>query len=310
MEKKVKIYVAGHNGMAGSALVSKLKNEGYDNLVLKTSAELDLRNQNQVNNFFNIEKPEYVFLAAAKVGGIHANSLYRAEFVYDNLMIEANVINASYLSQVKKLLYLGSSCIYPKMAPQPLKEDYLLSGYLEKTNQSYAIAKIAGIEMCEAYRFQYGCNYISVMPTNLYGPNDNYDLNNSHVLAALMRKFITAKINNEPYVTIWGTGVPRREFMHVHDLADACLFLMKKYDSSGIINIGIGEDISISKLAEMIKSVTKFNGGIRYDSKMPNGTPQKLMDITKIQNLGWRHRIELSEGLEMLHNELLTNPKW
>jgi GDP-L-fucose synthase len=310
MEKNAKIYVAGHNGMAGSAMVRKLQNEGFNNLIQRTSAELDLRNQQAVIDFFEKEKPEYVLLAAAKVGGIHANNTYRAEFLYDNLMIEANVINASYSNKVKKLLYLGSSCIYPKMAPQPLKEEYLLSGYLEKTNQSYAIAKIAGVEMCEAYRFQYGCNFISVMPTNLYGPNDNYDLNNSHVLAALMRKFITAKFKNEPNVTIWGTGAPRREFMHVDDLAEACFFLMENYDSGGIINIGVGADITISKLAEMIKSITKFNGDIRYDCEMPDGTMQKLMDITKIRNLGWKHTIHLSDGLESLYKDLLTNPKW
>jgi len=310
MDKNKKIYIAGHKGMAGSALLRKLQNEGYKKIIYRTSKELDLRNQNQVINFFEIEKPDYVLLAAAKVGGINANNLYRAEFIYDNIMIEANVINASYLNHVKKLLYLGSSCIYPKISPQPLKEDYLLGGYLERTNQSYAVAKIAGIEMCEAYRIQYGCNFISVMPTNLYGPNDNYDLNNSHVLAALMRKFITAEINNDPFVEVWGSGIPRREFMHVDDLADACFFLMNNYDSGGIVNIGTGVDIAISQLAEMIRSITKFRGDISYDNKMPDGTLRKLLDTSKIHSLGWHHKIELTDGLEMLYNELKINPQW
>jgi GDP-L-fucose synthase len=303
MEQAAKIYIAGHRGMVGSGLERKLKNEGYKNIVTRTSAELDLRNQQAVNDFFEKEKPAYVILAAAKVGGIHANNTYRAEFVYDNLMIEANIIHAAYLNKVTKLLFLGSSCIYPKMAPQPLKEEYLLSGYLEPTNQPYAIAKIAGIEMCDSYRAQYGCNFISAMPTNLYGTNDNYHPENSHVLPALIRRIVLAKNNNEPTVTIWGTGTPRREFLHVDDLADAVLFLMKNYNGNEIINIGTGVDISISNLAELISEKVKYTGSLKYDSTKMNGTPQKLLDISKINYLGWKSKISLSEGLDITIEE-------
>ncbi len=302
-----KIYVAGHNGMVGSALVRKLKNGGYTNLILKTSSEIDLRNQAAVNSFFEAEKPDYVFLSAAKVGGIVANNIYRAEFIYDNLMIESNIIHAAYKTSVKKLLFLGSSCIYPKLASQPLKEEYILSGYLEETNQPYAIAKIAGIELCNAYRVQYGCNFISVMPTNLYGPNDNYHPENSHVLAALLRKFIIAVQKQLQVVEIWGTGTPRREFLHVDDLADACLFLMKWYDEQGLINIGTGEDISIIDLANLIKNVTGFNGKIATNPAKPDGTPRKLMDITKLKNIGWTASISLKDGIEKVYLELLQS---
>lgn len=306
MQKESKIYVAGHRGMVGSAIIRKLKEKGFNNIVTKTSSELDLRNQKEVSDFFLKEKPEYVFLAAAKVGGILANNTYRAEFIYDNLMIEANIIHHSYLNKVKKLLFLGSSCIYPKMAPQPLKEEYLLSGYLEKTNEPYAIAKIAGIKLCEAYREQYNCNFISVMPTNLYGPNDNYDLNNSHVLPALLRKFHTAKILNKKYVTVWGTGKPKREFLHVDDLADACLFLMLNYNEKELINIGTGKDISIKELAEMIKEITGYNGEIKFDSSKPDGTPRKLLDVSKIHKLGWKHKIKLKDGIKKVYEEVKT----
>ena len=304
MEQTAKIYIAGHRGMVGSGLERKLRKEGYNNIVTRTSSVLDLRNQQAVNDFFEKEKPEYVILAAAKVGGIHANNTYRAEFIYDNLMIEANIIHAAYLNKVTKLLFLGSSCIYPKMAPQPLREEYLLSGYLEPTNQPYAIAKIAGIEMCDSYRAQYGCNFISAMPTNLYGTNDNYDLEKSHVLPALLRKFITAKKNNEPQVLIWGTGNPRREFLHVNDLADACLFLMNNYDENGLINIGVGEDISILELAQMIKKITGYNGKIVTDPSKPDGTPRKLMNVSKLDYLGWKANIGLEEGVNKLYNEV------
>ena len=292
-----KIYIAGHKGMVGSGLERKLRKEGYHNIVTRTSAELDLRNQRAVNEFFEKEKPAYVILAAAKVGGIHANNTYRAEFIYDNLMIEANIIHAAYLNKVTKLLFLGSSCIYPKMAPQPLKEEYLLSGYLEPTNQPYAIAKIAGIEMCDSYRAQYGCNFISAMPTNLYGTNDNYHPENSHVLPALIRRILLAKKNNEPVVTIWGTGSPRREFMHVDDVADACYFLLQKYDEAGLVNIGWGEDVSIKELAYLIVSLTGYTGALEFDATNPDGTPRKLMDTTKINNLGWKPSIKLQEGI-------------
>jgi GDP-L-fucose synthase len=275
-----------------------LRKEGFNNIVTRSSEELDLRNQQAVNNFFKNEQPEYVILAAAKVGGIHANSTYRAEFIYDNIMIEANVIHASYLYKVSKLLFLGSSCIYPKMAPQPLKEDYLLSGYLEKTNQPYAIAKITGIELCDSYRSQYGCNFISAMPTNMYGTNDNYHPENSHVLPALLRKFIIANKNNEQKVVIWGTGTPRREFMHVDDLADACLFLLINYNDAGFVNIGLGVDITIKDLAEIIKKEVGYNGELVFDTSKPDGTPRKLMDTTKINNLGWKARITLEEGIK------------
>jgi GDP-L-fucose synthase len=310
MEQNAKIYIAGHRGMVGSGLERKLRKEGYNNIVTRTSSELDLRNQQEVNDFFEKEKPEYVILAAAKVGGIHANNIYRAEFIYDNLMIEANVINAAYLNKVIKLLFLGSSCIYPKMAPQPLMEEYLLSGYLEPTNQPYAIAKIAGIEMCDSYRAQYGCNFISAMPTNLYGPNDNYDLENSHVLPALMRKFLTAKRNKDPFVTIWGTGKPRREFLHVDDLADACIFLLLQYNDSGLVNIGTGIDITISELALMIKEVVGYDGELIFDHSKLDGTPRKLLDVQKINKLGWQHKIELMKGLELIKNELKMNKQF
>jgi GDP-L-fucose synthase len=305
MEKNSKIYVAGHTGMVGSAILRKLQKEGYQNIIVRTSAELDLRHQPSVIEFFEREKPEYVFLAAAKVGGIMANKLSPATFIYDNLMIQNNVIHAAYLHGVKKLLFLGSSCIYPKMAPQPLKEEYLLTGLLEPTNESYAIAKIAGIKMCEAYRTQYGCNFISVMPTNLYGPNDNYDINNSHVLPALLRKIHEAKINGYSSIEIWGTGNPRREFLHVDDLADACHFLMVGYDDKEIINIGTGEDISIRELATLISEIIGYNGAFRFDTSKPDGTPRKLMDVTKIHKLGWQHSISLRQGITMTYQYML-----
>ena len=298
MEQTAKIYIAGHRGMVGSGLERKLRNEGYNNIVTRTSSELDLRNQQAVNDFFEKEKPAYVVLAAAKVGGIHANNTYRAEFIYDNLMIEANIINAAYLNKVTKLLFLGSSCIYPKMAPQPLKEEYLLSGYLETTNQPYAIAKIAGIEMCDSYRAQYGCNFISAMPTNLYGTNDNYHPENSHVLPALIRRIVLAKKNNESTVTIWGTGTPRREFLHVDDLADACYFLLQNYNEQGLVNIGCGTDVSIKELAELIVAEVGYEGQLVFDSTKPDGTPRKLMDTSKINNLGWKSSISLDLGLK------------
>jgi GDP-L-fucose synthase len=298
MEQTAKIYIAGHRGMVGSGLERKLRKEGYHNIVTRTSAELDLRNQQAVNEFFEKEKPVYVILAAAKVGGINANNTYRAEFIYDNLMIEANIIHAAYLNKVKKLLFLGSSCIYPKMAPQPLKEDYLLSGYLEPTNQPYAIAKIAGIEMCDSYRAQYGCNFISAMPTNLYGTNDNYHPENSHVFPALIRRIILAKNNNELSVTIWGTGTPRREFLHVDDLADACYFLLQNYSEKGLVNVGCGKDISIKELAELIFTEVGYEGQLVFDTTKPDGTPRKLMDTSKINNLGWNAKIKLTEGIK------------
>jgi GDP-L-fucose synthase len=303
MEQTAKIYIAGHRGMVGSALERKLRKEGYNNIVIKTSAELDLRNQQAVNEFFEREKPAYVILAAAKVGGILANNTYRAEFIYDNLMIEANIIHAAYLNRVNKLLFLGSSCIYPKMAPQPLKEEYLLSGYLEPTNQPYAIAKIAGIEMCDSYRSQHGCNFISAMPTNLYGTNDNYHPENSHVLPALIRRIILAKKNNEPSVTIWGTGTPRREFLHVDDLADACFFLMQNYNEKGLVNIGCGTDVSIKELGELIAAKVNYLGELVFDTTKPDGTPRKLLDCNKINMLGWRAQVTLNEGLNKTINE-------
>ena len=304
MEQTAKIYIAGHRGMVGSGLERKLRKEGYNNIVTKTSSELDLRNQQAVNEFFEKEKPEFVILAAAKVGGIHANNTYRAEFVYDNLIIEANIIHAAYLNKVTKLLFLGSSCIYPKMAHQPLKEEYLLSGYLEPTNQPYAIAKIAGIEMCDSYRAQYGCNFISAMPTNLYGTNDNYHPENSHVLPALIRRIILAKKNNEPNVTIWGTGKPKREFLHVDDLADACYFLLQNYDEKGIVNIGCGNEISIKELAELIVAEVRYEGQLVFDTTKPDGTPRKLMDASKINNLGWQASINLQNGIKRTINEV------
>ena len=304
MEHSAKIYIAGHRGMVGSALERKLRKEGYSNIVSKTSSELDLRNQQAVNDFFEKEKPAYVILAAAKVGGIHANNTYRAEFIYDNLMIEANIINAAYLNKVTKLLFLGSSCIYPKMAPQPLKEEYLLSGYLELTNQPYAIAKIAGIEMCDSYRAQYGCNFISAMPTNLYGTNDNYHPENSHVLPALIRRIVLAKKNNEPNVTIWGTGKPRREFLHVDDLADACYFLLQNYNEHGLVNIGCGTDVSIKELAALIAEEVGYEGQLVFDTSKPDGTPRKLMDTSKINKLGWQASINLQNGIRRTINEV------
>jgi len=298
MEQTAKIYIAGHRGMVGSGLERKLRKEGYNNIVTRTSAELDLRNQKDVNDFFEKEKPAYVILAAAKVGGIHANNTYRAEFIYDNLMIETNIIHAAYLNKVTKLLFLGSSCIYPKMAPQPLKEEYLLSGYLEPTNQPYAIAKIAGIEMCDSYRAQYGCNFISAMPTNLYGTNDNYHPENSHVLPALIRRIVLAKNNNEPNVTIWGTGTPRREFLHVDDLADACYFLLQNYNEQGLVNIGCGIDVSIKELAELIAAEVGFEGQLLFDTTKPDGTPRKLMDTSKLNMLGWKSAVSLIDGIK------------
>jgi GDP-L-fucose synthase len=303
MEKNAAIYVAGHRGMVGSALVRALQNRGYHNIITRTSAELDLRNQQATADFFASEKPDYVFLAAAKVGGIQANNIYRADFIYENLMIESNVIHQSFMAKVKKLLFLGSSCIYPKMAPQPLREEYLLTGLLEPTNEPYAIAKIAGIKMCESYRLQYGCDFISVMPTNLYGPNDNYDLNNSHVLPALLRKFHEAKVAGLKEVVVWGSGSPKREFLHADDLADACLFLMEHYSEPGLINIGTGEDLSIKELAEMIAEITGFEGKIVWDSTKPDGTPRKLMDVSKLHRAGWHHKIELGAGIRMVYEE-------
>jgi GDP-L-fucose synthase len=306
MNKTDKIFVAGHRGMVGSAIIRKLNKEGFNNIITKTSSELDLRNQEGVNIFFEIEKPEYVFLAAAKVGGILANNTFKAEFLYDNLMIESNIIDAAYKNGVKKLLFLGSSCIYPKMAPQPLKEEYLLSGLLEPTNEPYAIAKIAGIKLCEYYREQYGCNYISLMPTNLYGPNDNYDLQNSHVLPALIRKFHTAKVTGAPSVTLWGTGSPKREFLYVDDLANACFHLMLHYNEKQFLNIGTGEDLAIIELAELIKNVIGYNGEIIWDSTKPDGTPRKLMDVSKAHALGWKHEIGLEEGIKKTYSNFLS----
>ncbi len=308
MRPSDKIYVAGHNGMVGSAIVRKLRREGFDNLVLRTSRELDLRNQQAVNDFFAAEKPQYVFLAAAKVGGILANDTYRGDFIYENLMIECNVIHAAYKSGVKKLLFLGSSCIYPKMAPQPLKEEYLLTGLLEPTNQPYAIAKIAGIEMCNAYRAQYNCDFISVMPTNLYGPNDNFDLETSHVLPALLRKFHEAKKYHEPSVTLWGSGTPLREFLHVDDLADACFYLMQTYNEPGLINIGTGEDIAIKDLALLIKDIVGYGGAIEHDLSKPDGTPRKLLDVSKLAKAGWKAKTPLEEGIKDVYEGLKNEP--
>lgn len=307
MEKDSRVYVAGHRGMVGSAIVRKLQAEGYTTIITRTSSELDLRNQAAVADFFAEEQPNYVFLAAAKVGGILANNTYRAEFLYDNLIIEANIIHSAYKSGVKKLLFLGSSCIYPKLAPQPLKEDYLLSGFLEPTNEPYAIAKITGIKLCEAYRSQYGCNFISAMPTNLYGPNDNYDLQGSHVLPALIRKFHEAKINDQPTVEIWGTGSPMREFLHADDLADACFFLMENYNGEQFVNIGTGEDVTIREAAELIKDIVDFPGELRWNTDKPDGTPRKLMDVSRIHEMGWHHKTDLKQGLELTYQDFLAN---
>jgi GDP-L-fucose synthase len=301
MNKQDKIYIAGHRGMVGSAIKRKLEAEGFTNIIGRTSEELDLRNQEAVKGFFEREKPDYVFLAAAKVGGINANNIYRADFIYENLMMESNIIHSSWKSNVKKLMFLGSSCIYPKLAPQPLKEEYLLTGLLEETNEPYAIAKIAGIKLCDAFRAQYGCNYISAMPTNLFGPNDNYDLKNSHVLPALIRKFHEAKINNEPFVVIWGSGEPKREFLHVDDVAEACLFLMQNYNESGLVNIGMGTDLSILDLAKLIANITGYKGEIHNDISKPDGTPRKLMDVSKINTMGWKARISLEEGIRSVY---------
>ncbi|MBN8702398.1 MAG: GDP-L-fucose synthase [Bacteroidetes bacterium] len=305
MNSQSRIYIAGHNGMVGSAIVRKLKKEGYSNLIYKSSKELDLKNQLAVTTFFEIEKPEYVFFAAARVGGIVANNTYRAEFIYDNLLMECNVIHAAYKNNVKKLLFLGSSCIYPKLAPQPLKEEYLLTGLLEHTNEPYAIAKIAGIKLCDAYRSQYRCNFISAMPTNLYGPNDNYNLNTSHVLPALLRKFHTAKENNLESVEIWGTGTPMREFLHVDDLADACYFLMQHYNDAGLVNVGVGTDITIKDLALLIKKIVGYTGNLTFDKTKPDGTPRKLMDVSKLSNMGWKANISLEQGISAVYTSAL-----
>ena len=307
MNTSSKIYIAGHRGMVGSAIERNLRSKGFNNIVTRTSKELDLRNQQAVNNFFEIEQPNIVILAAAKVGGIVANNTYRADFIYENLMIEANVIHAAYIQKVEKLLFLGSSCICPKMAPQPLKEEYLLSGYLEQTNQPYAIAKIAGIELCNSYRTQYGCNFISAMPTNLYGPNDNYDLNNSHVLPALLRKCITAKIQGAASVELWGTGTPKREFLHVDDLAEACFFLLENYNEEGLVNVGVGNDVTILELAQLVKKVVGFDGTIELNTAKPDGTPRKLLDVAKINAMGWKAAIGLEEGIQKVYQEIKDN---
>src|ERR1700749_4903139 len=306
MEKDARIYIAGHRGMVGSAIKRKLEKEGFTNFITRVSSELDLRDQRAVADFFAAEKPDYIFLAAAKVGGIVANNTYRAEFLYDNLQIQNNIIHQSYLNKVKKLMFLGSSCIYPKMAPQPLKEEYLLTGLLEETNEPYAIAKIAGIKLCDAYRSQYGCNFISVMPTNLYGPNDNYHPQNSHVLPALIRRFDEAKKQNLPFVTIWGTGSPKREFLFADDLADACYYLMQNYNEEGLVNIGTGEDLSIKDLALLVKKVIGYEGEIRFDTSKPDGTPRKLMDVSKLHSKGWKHKIELEDGIKLAYNDFLS----
>lgn len=306
MEKSDKIFVAGHRGLVGSAIVRKLQSDGYNNLVLRTSSELDLRNQADVEKFFKTERPDYVVLAAAKVGGIVANNTYRADFIYENLMIESNVIHQSYANKVKKLLFLGSSCIYPKLAPQPLKEESLLSGFLEETNEPYAVAKIAGIKLCESYRLQYNCDFISAMPTNLYGANDNYDLKNSHVIPALIRKMHEAKESNSKTVEVWGTGTPLREFLHVDDLADACVYLLHNYSDIGFVNIGVGEDLSIKDLALLIRDIVGFKGDIVFDTTKPDGTPRKLMDVSKMRKMGWAPKIDLRSGLKRVYeNEFL-----
>lgn len=303
METTAKIYIAGHRGMVGSAIMRNLVKKGFTNIITRTSAELDLRNSQQVADFFAKEKPEYVFLAAAKVGGIQANNTFRADFIYENLMIQNNVIHNSYLNKVTKLMFLGSSCIYPKLAPQPLKEEYLLTGLLEETNEPYAIAKIAGIKLCESYKRQYGCNFISVMPTNMYGPNDSYNLNNSHVLPALIRKFHDAKENNLPFVEMWGTGTPMREFLHADDLGDACVFLMNTYNEEKFVNIGSGTDLTIKDLALLVKDIVGYTGDIKHDLSKPDGTPRKLMDVSYLHSLGWKHKIELPEGIKQVYED-------
>jgi GDP-L-fucose synthase len=303
MQKTDKIYIAGHRGMVGSAILRKLQKEGFTNILLRTSSDLDLRNQQEVNDFFAQEKPDYIFLAAAKVGGILANNIYRGMFIYENIMIQSNVIHAAHINNAKKLMFLGSSCIYPKLAPQPLKEEFLLTGLLEETNEPYAIAKIAGIKMCDAYRSQYGSNFISVMPTNLYGPNDNYDLEKSHVLPALIRKFHEAREENKPNVSIWGSGKPKREFLHSDDLADACFFLMQNYDEAGLVNVGTGEDIEIRELALLVKDIVGYEGEMVLDSSKPDGTPRKLMDVSKLSKAGWKAKIGLREGIEAVYKE-------
>ena len=307
MEKNAKIYLAGHRGMVGSAIHRKLVENGFTNFVLKTSKELDLRNQQAVADFFQTEKPEYVFMAAAKVGGIIANNTYRADFLYENLAIQNNVIHSAYENKVTKLMFLGSSCIYPKLAPQPLKEDYLLSGFLEETNEPYAIAKIAGIKLCEAYRTQYGCDFISVMPTNLYGPNDNYDLQNSHVLPAMIRKFHEAKLSDNQEVNLWGTGSPMREFLHADDLAEACVYLMENYSKPEFINVGTGTDVTIKELAETVKEIVGFEGNLHWDTTKPDGTPRKLMDVSRLHAQGWKHKIELKEGISLAYRDFLEH---
>lgn len=309
MDKHAGIYVAGHRGLVGSAIVRRLEKEGYTNLLLRTSAELDLRTQAVVADFFQKEKPEYVFLAAAKVGGIIANNTYPAEFIYDNLMIQANVIHHAYLSGVKKLLFLGSSCIYPRLAPQPMKEEYLLTGELEPTNEPYAVAKIAGIKMCQSYNRQYGTKFISAMPTNLYGPNDNFDLETSHVLPALIRKFHDARVAGAESVTIWGTGAPFREFIHVDDVADACLFLMQNYEGNDIVNIGTGEELTIKELAHLIKKIIGYEGELKFDPTKPDGTPRKLSDVSRLHSLGWMHKMGLENGVRMTYQWYLENQK-
>ena len=305
MKKDSKIYIAGHRGMVGSAILRKLQENGFDHFVLRNSKELDLCNQQAVSAFFESEKPEYVFLAAAKVGGIIANNTYRADFLYENLAIQNNVIHSAFETKVKKMMFLGSSCIYPKLAPQPLKEEYLLSGFLEQTNEPYAIAKIAGIKLCEAYRKQYGCDFISVMPTNLYGPNDNYDLQNSHVLPAMIRKFHEAKTAGSASVTLWGTGSPMREFLHADDLAEACVFLMENYSEPEFINVGTGKDVTIKELAETVCKIVKFEGDLIWDTSKPDGTPRKLMDVSKLHAQGWKHTIELQEGIALAYQDFL-----
>ena len=309
MNLDAKIYVAGHRGLVGSAIVRNLEDKGYTNIIYRTHKELDLTNQEAVRTFFEKEKPEYVFLAAAKVGGIHANNTYPADFIYDNLMIQNNVIKAAHDFKVKKLLFLGRTCIYPKMAPQPIKEEYLLTGALEETNEAYAVAKIAGLEMCKFFKRQYGDNFISCMPTNLYGPNDNFDLKNSHVLPALIRKFHEAKVNNSDVVEVWGTGTPLREFLYVDDMADACVFLMENYDGEQHVNIGTGEEVSIRALAETVKQVVGFDGELVFNTHMPDGTPRKLTTVDKLHGLGWKHKVSLNEGIKLSYNWFLENYK-